>query len=132
MVAADAMPTYDAKADTNDVAILTLQAPGLTFTSHVDAIGLVPSGAAPVPGRALDVSGYGTTAYRGPRRRRSRRRPSTRSTTTRCVSGYAITWLEIARKDLVVCAGAPGRDSCQGDSGSRWSRSAPRRCWSAS
>ena len=66
MVAADAMPTYDAKADTNDVAILTLQAPGLTFTSHVDAIGLVPSGAAPVPGRALDVSGYGTTAYQGP------------------------------------------------------------------
>jgi hypothetical protein len=118
VASADAMPTYDADADTNDVAILTLATPlTLAANSKSQAIPLVPSGAAPVPGRALDVSGYGTTSYQGITS------PTLQATTVNevadstCVSDYASTGSKITRPDLVVCAAAPGKDSCQGDSG---------------
>ena len=118
VAAANVMPTYDANADTNDVAILTLASPGLTLGPKVQPIDLVASGARTSAGTPLDVSGYGTLhpgdAYV----------PSTLQATTvnavgdtTCVSDYASTLAKITRPDLIVCAAAAGKDSCQGDSG---------------
>jgi hypothetical protein len=118
VASADAMPTYDADADTNDVAILTLATPLPTGNPKIKPIDLVAPGAAPVPGRALDISGYGTTYYEAPTSS-----PTLQATTvdevadSTCVSDYSSTWSKITRPDLVVCAAAPGKDSCQGDSG---------------
>ena len=110
VTSAVADPSYDATADTYDVAVLTLATP-LSWNADVQAISLGPASGA-VPGATLSVSGFGLEAP-----------PASGSSPDGSLNTLAMTVGPAGEctptfDALVGCASAPGGATCEGDSGS--------------
>jgi trypsin len=110
------MPSYDSPRGANDAAVLTLATPLPLQTGVIEPIALVDPGTAIPAGTPLEVSGYGWTTSNGPA-----------SDTLQAVTVNAVSDGECGVDYTTVtppfdavselCAAAPGKDSCSGDSG---------------
>nr|XP_018669341.1 SCO-spondin-like [Ciona intestinalis] len=100
----------------NDIALLRVSSPVVSgpFISKV----CLPNGEVPPPGARCWVTGYGTTAYRGPAAKILREVQLPIVDINTCARSYNSTQYPIDTQKM-LCAGyrGGGRDACQGDSG---------------
>jgi secreted trypsin-like serine protease len=115
-------PLYTTSPIGDDVAILTLKTPlELSAAKHAQAMSLVASGATPVPGTSLDVSGYGKE--QGPEAD-----PPTGelfSTTLTAISSDACRNMVGPNSAVLLCAIGSDSSFCEGDSGSALTEGSP-------
>lgn len=104
-------PDFDRNTNANDLALLRLASP----TAYAPVL-LPADGSLEAAGTTLTVIGWGTMEYDPPRYPYELREVSVPVVgDTVCRAAY--TGYGIAPAELILCAGATGRDSCQGDSG---------------
>ncbi|HWI71591.1 MAG TPA: serine protease [Baekduia sp.] len=112
-------PSYNPSAQTGDVAVLTLAAPGFTFGSTVKAIALTAVGYRPAPTDDLTLSGWGSNVPRSPYDTTTVPHAVDNlqvATTLHTNAGCATVYAPFP-DDLLLCAGEENLDACQGDSG---------------
>lgn len=105
---------YSAFTEENDFAILKLASP-LQFNDMVKAAKLPSSGMEIRNGKIVSVHGWGKTAEDGERSDVLLGIDLMKVGLEECVENFEETSHEITDKH--ICAIAPGKDSCQGDSG---------------
>ncbi|XP_026137849.1 chymotrypsin-like protease CTRL-1 [Carassius auratus] len=104
-------PLFNRTTFINDIALLKLSSP-VTFTPRISPVCLAPSNARIVPGTRCFTTGWGQTAH-------------TTSPLILQQTGVPIISLAVCRQlwdqstitDAMICAGASGSSSCQGDTG---------------
>lgn len=121
-------PYFSVSPVGDDVAIMTLAQP-LVFSSAVQPIALVASGATPTPGTTLAVSGFGKEEG-APESKPSGNLYSTTLTaigTRTCweTSEQALQATVAVSSAVVLCAQSPTSATCQGDSGSPITEGSP-------
>lgn len=108
-------PLWD--GSNHDAAVLTLSSPLVLDGTNRFAIGL--AAASPPTGTALTVSGWGDTTFGGTAPDILQQTSVNVTDFNKCRSTYAADdpTSAVLMSTAVLCAAAPGRDSCQGDSG---------------
>jgi hypothetical protein len=106
----------------DDVAVLQLSSPlELSAERNAQAISLVPTGATPVPGTALSISGYG----RQNGAESSEPNGKLYSTTLTAISSDACREAVGVNSAVLLCAESAGSSTCQGDSGGPLTEGSP-------
>uniref|UniRef100_H2ZII5 Peptidase S1 domain-containing protein n=1 Tax=Ciona savignyi TaxID=51511 RepID=H2ZII5_CIOSA len=100
----------------NDIALLRVGT-AVRFNQFTNKVCL-PNGESPSPGTRCWVTGFGTTAYRGPAAKILREVSLPIVDLNTCARSYTSTSYPIDQQKM-LCAGYAqgGRDACQGDSG---------------
>ncbi|XP_052433024.1 chymotrypsin-like protease CTRL-1 [Carassius gibelio] len=104
-------PLYDMETFDNDIALLKLSSP-VTFTPRISPVCLAESNASIVPGTRCFTTGWGKTGTTS--------NPLILQQTSIPIISPAVCrqlWDPSTITDAMICAGASGSSSCQGDAG---------------
>ncbi|XP_026137854.1 chymotrypsin-like protease CTRL-1 [Carassius auratus] len=104
-------PLYDMETFDNDIALLKLSSP-VTFTPRISPVCLAESNASIVPGTRCFTTGWGKTGTTS--------NPMILQQTSIPIISPAVCrqlWDPSTITDAMICAGASGSSSCQGDAG---------------